>query len=256
MIGGTTISGFVITYNEEAAIRECLESMKWADELVVVDSFSQDATVEIAREYTDKVIQREFAGYVPQTRFAFEQTTCDWVLWLDADERLSDRAIAEIREAFEQPGEAACDGFSFPRKTHFLGRWITHGGWYPQRKLRLFRRAVARIAGEQIHPEAAVPGPVRRLKGDMLHFSFPGGIMDYVERSQKYAEIAARERFAKGKRVGLAGLLLRPPMAFLQGYVLRLGFLDGVPGLAVAAGRAYHKFMRDMRLWELASKGE
>jgi len=256
MIGGTSISGFVITYNEEGAIRDCLESMKWVDELVVVDSFSQDATVEIARDYTDRVIQREFAGYVPQTRFAFEQTTCDWVLWLDADERLTERAVAEVRGAFEQAGAPTCDGFSFPRKTRFLGRWITHGGWYPQHKLRLFRRAVASIAGDQLHPEAVVPGHVRKLKGDIWHFSFPGGIMDYVERSRKYAEIAAQERFAAGKRAGLVGLLLRPPLAFLQCYLLRLGFLDGVPGLAVAAGRAYHKFMRDMRLWELGREGE
>ncbi len=256
MIGGISISGFVITCNEEGAIRDCLESMKWVDELVVVDSFSQDATAEIAGEYTDRIIQREFAGYVPQTRFAFEQTTCDWALWLDADERLTDRAVAEIRAAFEQPGGPECDGFSFPRRTCFLGRWITRGGWYPQHKLRLFRRNAASIAGEQIHPEAVVAGRVRKLKGDILHFSFPGGVMEYVERSREYAEIAAQERFAAGKRAGLVGLLLRPPLAFLRSYVLRLGFLDGVPGLAVAAGTAYHRFMRDLRLWELARQGE
>lgn len=252
MIGGKSISGFVITYNEQDDIAECLESMKWADELVVVDSHSTDATVEIARRYTDKVIQREFAGHVGQTRFAFEQTTGDWTLWLDADERLTPQAADEIRAEFERPGGPDCDGFAFPRKTCFLGRWITHGGWYPQHKLRLMRREAARIVGEEPHPEAVVTGRVRRLRGDILHYSYPGGILEYVRRSASYADIAARGRFARGKRASAAGLVLRPPLAFLKSYVLKLGLLDGVPGLAVAAGTAYHRFVRDLRLRELA----
>lgn len=251
MIGGQSFSGFVIAQDEQEDIGDCLESMRWVDELIVVDSFSQDATVETARRYTDKVIEHAFAGHVAQTRFAFEQTTCDWVLWLDADERLTPEAAAEVRGQFEHPGGPACDGFAFPRKTHFLGRWIMHGGWYPQHKVRLMLRKAARIVGEEPHPEAVVEGAVKQLKADILHYSYPGGVLEYARRSAAYADIAARGRLARGKRVSVAGLVLEPPMAFLKSYLLKLGMLDGVPGLAVAAGTAYHRFVRDLRLWEL-----
>ncbi len=251
MIGGKSISGFVITGNEEENVRACLESMKWVDELVVVDSHSQDATVEIARQYTDRIIQHDFAGHVAQTRFAFEQTTCEWVLWLDADERLTDQAEGEVRRAFEQPGGPACDGFAFPRRTYLLGRWITHGVWYPKHKLRLMRREAAAIVGEEPHPEAVVEGKVKKLNGDILHHSYPGGILDYVRSSARYADLAARNRFARGKGASMVHLVFGPPLTFLKSYVLKLGFLDGVPGMAVAAGTAYHKFIRDLRLWEM-----
>lgn len=252
MIGGKSISGFVITYNEEDNIRACLESMKWVDELVVVDSCSSDGTVEIARQYTDKIIEREFAGHVAQTRFAFEQTSCQWALWLDADERLTQEAAQEVRDIFEQPGPPSYDGFAFPRKTYFLGRWITHGGWYPQHKVRLVRREAAAIVGLGPHPAAVVEGRTKKLKGDILHLSYPGGVLDYVRRSALYADVGARDRFARGKRASVPDFLLRPPLGFLKSYVLKLGFLDGIPGLAVAAGTAYHKFIRVLRLWELA----
>jgi glycosyltransferase involved in cell wall biosynthesis len=252
VIGGKTVSGFVITHNEQDDIADCLESIKWVDELIVVDSYSTDATAEIARRYTDRIVQHEFAGHVAQTRFAFEQTTCDWVLWLDADERLTQEAAEEVRGIFERPGGPGYDGFALPRKTFFLGRWITHGGWYPQHKLRLMRRAVARLGGEEPHPEAFVEGRVRKLKGDILHLSYPGGILEYVHRSAKYADIAARGRLACGKRASLAGLALEPPFVFLKSYVLKLGLLDGVAGLAVAAGTAYHRLIRDIRMRELA----
>ncbi len=251
MLGDHTVSGFVITQDEEANIRDCLESMAWADELVVVDSGSEDATVEIAQEYTDRVIHHDFAGHVGQTRYAFEQTTCEWVIWLDADERLTDNAFQDLRSHFERPEGPGCDGFTFPRKTHFLGRWITHGGWYPQRKLRVMRRVAARIQGDEPHPEAVVEGAVRAIKGDILHCSYPGGILDYVRRSGAYADIAARARLQSGRRAGLADVLFRPTFAFLRSYVLKLGFLDGLPGLAVAVGTAYHRFVRELRLREL-----
>ena len=251
MINARTVSGFVITYNEEAGLRDCLASMAWVDELVVVDSHSEDRTCEIARDYTDRVIQREFAGHVAQTRFAFEQTTGEWVLWLDADERLTQEAADEIRHWLGRPGEVEYDGFAFPRKTYFLDRWIRHGGWYPQHKVRLMRRAAAAIGGEEPHPEVLVNGRVRKLRGDILHLSYPGGVREYMERARTYADISARGRLERGKRTGLPTLLLKPPLTFLKSYVLKRGFLDGVPGLAVAVGSAYYRFCRDLRLWEL-----
>jgi len=250
-LGGQTISAFVITYNEEAALRDCLESIKWVDELVVVDSYSADATVAVARQYTDEIIFREFKSFLDQTRFAFEQTAGDWVLWLDADERLSQEACDEIAEAFRRPGGPACDGMAFPRKTFFLDRWITHGGWYPQRKLRLMRRAAAEIVGYAPHPAARVEGKVLRADGDLLHLSYPGGILDMMRRSARFAELAAQVRYENGKRFSSMELLLEPPLEFLKKTVLQRGILDGLPGLAIAVGSAYYRFVREIKLWEL-----
>jgi len=252
MIGGHSVSGVVITLNEERNIRDCIESMKWADEIIVVDSFSKDATVEIARQYTDKVIERPFEGFVDQIDFALSRATCEWVLWLDADERLTPEALAEVTAAFEPPGGPDCDGFAFPRKTWFLDRWITHSGWYPQHKLRLFRREGAEIVGEEPHPKARVPGPTRRLGGDILHLSYPGGMAQLAERSARYASLAAVARYARGKRFSLLSLLSRPPFAAFKRYVLQLGVLDGLPGLAIAVGAGYYRFLREVKLWELA----
>jgi len=251
MLAGHSFSAFVITYNEQDGIRDCLESVKWVDELVIVDSYSEDATVEICREYTDRIIQREFAGYVAQTRFAFEQTTGEWVVWLDADEVLTPEAQREIVRRFEAPDGPGCDGFTFPRKTYFIDRWITHSGWYPQRKLRLLRREVARIGGDEPHPEAAVAGEVMDLDGGILHLSYPGGFQEMATRSAVFASRAAKARFEAGKRASRVSMVLKPPLEFVKKYVFRLGLLDGLPGLAIAVGSAYYRFMRELKLWEL-----
>jgi len=252
MLGGQRISGFVIAYNEEGSIAECLETMKWVDELVVVDSFSEDATVQIARRYTDKIVQRPFVAYTDQTRFAFEQTTGDWVLWLDADERLTDEAQQEVRARFEQPGGPGADGFAFPRKNFLRGRWIKHGGWYPQYKVRLFRRQVSRIVGNPAHPAAEVDGTIVKLRGDILHYSYPGGIVELAQRSARFADLMAQERHERGKRFRLLNLLFKPSFEFFKKYFLQLGLLDGMPGFAIAVGSAYYRFVREVRLWELA----
>jgi glycosyltransferase involved in cell wall biosynthesis len=251
VIGDYTISGFVIAYNEEDNIADCLESMKWVDELWVVDSRSEDETVEIARSYTDNVIVREWGGFVDQTRFAFQQTTGDWVLWLDADERLTPEAAAAIRRALQCPEGPQCDGFAFPRKTFFLDRWITHSGWYPERKLRLMRREAAQIVGREPHPEAVVEGAVEDLEGEILHISFPGGIEEYGRTSAAYAAEATAARHREGRRFSALRLLAEPPLVFLKKYVLQRGFLDGFPGLLIAVGTAHHRFLRSAKLWEL-----
>lgn len=251
MIGGTTFSGFVITYNEEDNIRECLESMKWADEIVVVDSLSTDRTVEIASEYTDQIIEREFAGHVDQTEYARSLCTQDWVLWLDADERLTAEAYEEVREEFSAPDGPGCAGFSFPRKTWFMDRWITHSGWYPEYRLRLFRADGARIVGDEPHPSVELPGEECRLAGEILHYSYPGGFVDMVHRSAKYAELAAFARRERGYRFSWFRAFTRPPLDALKHYVLKRGFLDGTPGFVIALASGYYRFIREMKLWEL-----
>jgi glycosyltransferase involved in cell wall biosynthesis len=216
-----------------------------------VDSFSEDRTVEVARGYTDRIIQHEFAGHVAQTRYASEQTMHPWVLWLDADERLTPEALDEVRKVFERPGEPPYKGFAFPRKTFFMDRWIMHSGWYPQQKVRLFHREAGAIGGEEPHPHVALEGPVRNLKGDILHYTYPEGLRDLVATSSRYADHAARARHAAGRGFSLLNLLLIPPATFLKKYVLQLGVLDGLPGLAISAGAAYYRFMREVMIWEL-----
>jgi glycosyltransferase involved in cell wall biosynthesis len=255
MLGGQKVSGFVITFNEEDNVAACLETMKWADDLVVVDSFSTDRTVEIARRYTDRIIQRPFTAYTDQTRFAFEQTTGDWVLWLDADERLTPQALAEVEERFRAPGGPGADGFAFPRRTCFADRWIMHGGWYPQRKVRLFRREGARIGGNPAHPTAEVSGSIVNVRGDILHYSYPGGLAEMAQRSARFADLVARERYERGGRFSLLKLLFRPPFELVKKYVLQLGLLDGMPGLLIAVGSAYYQFLREAKLYELGNSG-
>jgi len=251
MIGGIHVSAFVITYNEQRNIADCLEGLKWADELVVVDSFSQDRTVDIAGGYTERVVQREFAGHVAQTRYAAELTTCPWVMWLDADERLTPEAFAQVRREFERPGGPSHKGYAFPRKTFFMDRWIKHSGWYPQHKVRLFHRDFGAVGGEEPHPAVGMRGPTKDLDSDILHYSYPGGMTDLVRTSTKYAAFAARVRHEAGRRSSLLSLLLKPPGTFLKKYLLQLGMMDGLPGLAIAGVAGYYRFMREAMLWEL-----
>ena len=256
MMSGKSVSAFVITYNEQRNIADCLESLKCADELLVVDSFSTDRTLDIARRYTDRIIQHEFGGHVAQTRYAFEQTTCPWVMWLDADERLTQQALDELRGALAGPGEPAYSGFAFPRRTFFMGRWIRHSGWYPQPKVRLWRRDAGTVAGDEPHPHVELSGPAKALAGDILHFTYPQGLRDMVAVSAKYAGCAARARHAAGKRFSAVNLMVKPPAVFLKKYLLQRGFLDGLPGLAISAGTAYNRILREMMLWELDHAAE
>jgi glycosyltransferase involved in cell wall biosynthesis len=251
MTGDRAVSAFVITLNEERNIADCLESLKWADEIVVVDSGSTDATVGIARRYTGRVLEHPFEGYVPQTRWAAEQTRHPWILWLDADERLSAEARREIEEVLADPDAGRWAGLEFPRRNHLGDRWIRHAGWYPQYRLRMWRRDAGRFDEGMLVPRVLVSGSVRRMKGDILHYSYPNGVADMMQATARYAAAGAAERHAAGRRFSLLALLLKPPFTFLKKWLLQAGFLDGLPGLAVAAGAAYHRFVREVMLWEM-----
>lgn len=251
MIGRHQISGFTLTFNEEKNIRDCLESLKWVDELVVVDSGSEDRTLQIVREYTDRIIEHPFEGHVAQTRFAAEQTSLAWVLWLDADERLTQEALDEIHAFFTGPDCEQYAGVAFPRKTFFLNRWITHSGWYPQPKVRLFHRDSGTVGGKEPAPAVTVSGKVKYCRGDILHFTYRHGLRDMVATTNKYTDYAARERHEAGKRFSWTKLLLEPPLTFLQKYLIQRGFMDGLAGLAIAWGTAYYKLLREIKMWEI-----
>lgn len=241
------LSVCVVARDEEAKIADCLRSASFADEWIVVDSHSADRTREIAASLGARVVERDWPGHVEQKNFALSQASHDWVLCLDADERVSDELRASIAEAL---GAADLpEGFECARRTLYLGRWIRHGGWYPDRKLRLFRRSAGGWTGRNPHDRVEVRGRVVRLRGDLLHLSYDS-LADHVATINSFTSIAAQEKRAAGERAGLLDVTLRPAGKFLRMYVLKLGLLDGWPGFAAAVSGAYYVFLKYAKLRE------
>jgi glycosyltransferase involved in cell wall biosynthesis len=244
----TKISATVITFNEEQNIAEALESLAWADEIIVVDSESTDRTVEIARRFTDRIIVRPWPGYAAQKTFAAEQAVNDWIFNLDADERVSPELAAELLK-LQQGSDPAVAGFEMPRRTNYLGRWIKHSGWYPDYKLRLYDRRVARWRGEFVHESVQADGRVERLKGEILHYTVRSASEHHL-RLDRYTTLAAEEMRALGKSVSVGSLFFSPAAAFFKSYFLRLGILDGMPGFAIAKFAAHYAFLKNLKVWE------
>ena len=241
------LSVVVVTLNEAERVRACLESVVWADELVVVDAESQDKTVLIARELTDRVFVRPWPGFAAQKNFAIAQATGDWILSLDADETVSAPLRAEIEAVVKGAGPAA--GYTVPRRNVFWGAWVRHGGLYPDRQLRLFRRGHGRFLERAVHESVAVDGTVGRLDGHLEHRSYRD-IGDFLARADRYATLAADEAVAQGRRVGVSALVLRPLGRFLGMYVAGRGFLDGWRGFLLASLYAYYVLIRSAKIWE------
>jgi len=244
-----TIAVYVITRDEEDRIGDCLASVAWADEILVVDSGSTDRTVAIARGTGARVIVRDWPGYAAQKNFAVEQLAADWVLSVDADERVTPELAAQVR-ALVAAAAAGIAGASVPRRTWYLGRWIRHGGWYPDRKVRLMRRGRGRWEGEHVHERLAVAGAVRALGGDLLHYTYRD-IADHLRTIDCFTTAAARGLAARGTRGAGCGMLVNPPLKFLKMYLLKAGFLDGLPGFVVAVLGSYYVFLKYAKLWEL-----
>ena len=245
------LSAVVITLNEEHHIRRCLESVGWADEIVVVDAGSHDKTVEVARELTDRVIVRPWTGFAAQKNFAIEQSAGEWILSLDADEEAAPELRAEIMATVADA--RGCHGYAVRRQNMFLGRWVRHGGLYPDWQIRLFRRGQGRFAERAVHESVTVTGPVGRLAGHLVHRSYEG-VGDFVERANRYSSLAAEQLVREGRRVGAGELVLRPLGRFLSMYVMKRGFLDGRRGLLLATLYAYYVFMRSAKVWEVTRR--
>ena len=230
---GMKISAVIITFNEEDRLPDALASLQGiADEIVVVDSYSTDRTLAIARAAQARVWQNRFEDYGRQKNFALGKAAHEWILNLDADERVSPelkRAIADLKE---NPAPAGVAAFAIKRKTFYLGRWIRHSGWYPDRKIRLFKKNAATWQG-RIHEKLVVAGAVSRLGGDILHFTYRD-IGDHVRRLDRYANFQAEEIVRQDKKLLLPRLLILPPVTFLRHYLWKLGMLDGFPGLVIA----------------------
>ena len=241
------ISCCIICFNEEVNIRRCLESVKWCDEIVVVDSFSTDRTVEICREYTSHIIQRPWPGYVEQKRFALAQTKHEWVLNVDADEEVSSTLQREILFVLQR-NDPAVDGLSIPRLVYYLGRWWRRG-WYPGRRLRLFRKAKVRWGGVDPHEKVLLRGHEDRLQGDLYHYTY-ADISDHLRAVNGLTDVAVREQIVRGRRASIGDLTLRPLWRFLRFYWLRGTFTYGVPGFFVAVTSAFYVFLKYAKLWE------
>jgi glycosyltransferase involved in cell wall biosynthesis len=252
--GRPTVSAIVVCFNEEKNIGACLDSLRWCDEIVVVDSFSTDRTVEICRQYTERVVQRNWAGYRDQKAFAHSQATKDWVLLVDSDERVTPELRDEINRTLSSYAGAYA-GFSVGRLVFYLGRWWRRGGWYPDYDVRLFRRDRATWGGTDPHEKILVDGKVRRLRHPLQHYSYRS-IEDHIQRINHFTSISARELGKEGKRFHRSDALLRPAFRFFRSYVLKRGFLEGFAGFHVALTAAVYVFLKYAKLWELELEGK
>ncbi|MEO7157830.1 MAG: glycosyltransferase family 2 protein [Vicinamibacterales bacterium] len=244
------VTATVITFNEAANIQAALESLSWADEIIVVDSESTDDTVAIARQFTEKVFVRPWPGYIAQKNFAAEQAGHDWIFSLDADERVTPPLADEIRQRLSAPSSAS--GYRVPRVTFHLGRWLRSTDWYPDYQLRLYHRRRARWAGKYVHESVKADGVVEDLRHELQHYAYRD-LAHHFQTMDRYTTLAARQMFEEGRRAGFFDLLVHPPAAFVRNYVLRGGFKDGVPGLIVSAMNARYVGLKFAKLWELCS---
>lgn len=240
-----SLTAVVITLNEERNIARCLKSLTWADELLVVDSGSQDRTKELAANMGAKVVEHAWEGYGQQKNWAMRQATHSWVLFLDADEELGPGLREEI-EAFLLNPDGKW-GMEFPRRTWFLGRWILHGGWYPNVLARLGHRDHARWTEPSVHESLTVEGGAKRATCDLLHYTFRD-VGENVATNIRYSRLGARVARERGERSTWIRLLLKPVGKFLETYVWKMGFLDGFPGFVISVNAAHSIFMKYVEL--------
>jgi glycosyltransferase involved in cell wall biosynthesis len=244
------LSVTVITRDEEAQIGDCLDSVRWADEIVVVDTGSADHTLEICRKYTPHVYTHPWEGYAAAKNAALDRATGDWILSLDADERVSAELRAEITALCQQPPASLAAGFAIPRRNYLWGRWLRYGGLYPDYQVRLFKRGSGRFKARRVHESVQIDGRVARLQQHLEHYSYQS-LSDVIQRLDRYSELAALDWRDRGRPFRVTALGLRPIGRFLRDYVLRQGFRDGIPGLIMAGSYAYSVFAREAKLWEL-----
>ena len=235
------LSVTIIALNQEANLGPCLESVAFADEIVVLDTGSSDKTVEKARSFTEKVFSAPWEGFARTKNAALDKAQGDWIFSLDTDERVSAALAAEIQAVLRADGPL--DGYRVPRKNYFGGRWIRHLGWYPDYTLRLFRREKGRFRDREVHEEVVVEGTVGHLQSPLDHYSYES-MAQYAARQERYARLAARELAGAGRRPYPAELVWRPVLTFLKLYFLRRGFLEGSLGLRLSMQGSRYNFLK------------
>ena len=242
------VSAVIITRNEAADIESALRSVDWADERIVVDAMSTDATAEIARRHADRVIVRKWPGFSAQKNYAASIASHDWILSIDADEFVTRELAGAIRSALT--GEPPCRAYRMARVTWHLGRWVRTTDWYPDAQLRLYDRRAAQWTGAYVHESLVVTGSVGRLQGELQHVPYRN-LSDHLETIDRYTTLAAEEMFERGRSAGLLQLAAHPLFAFVRNYVLRGGIRDGAPGFIISAMNAYYVFLKFAKLREL-----
>ncbi len=241
------LSAAIIALNEEEKIGDCIDSLSFSDEIVVVDSGSTDGTKRIVEEKGATFLYHPWQGHIGQKNRAIDSTCGQWILSLDADERISGKLRSEILDVMQN--DQSADAYAIPRVVYYINRWVKHCGWYPARKVRLFTRGSGRWGGENPHDRIMTTGRVENLRGDIYHLSFDT-VSDHLSTINSFTSIAAKERLAKGQKVGLFSILIRPPATFFKMFFLRGGFLDGVPGLVISLLSAYHVFCKYVKISE------
>lgn len=246
----TTLAAVLIVRNEATRLRECLESVRWADEIVVVDTGSTDDTLAIAREFTPKVSSAPFTGFGPLKNRALELATADWILSIDADERVTPELRREIEAAIAGGDHA---GYFIPRLSHLCGRPMRHGGWWPDYVARLVRRGRGRFTDQPVHEELRIEGSAGRLSAPLVHLAYDD-LEQVIDKLNRYSTLAAEKMHRAGRRAGPLTALAHGAWSFLRTYVLQLGLLDGRRGLILAVLNAEHSYYRYVKLWRMLER--
>ena len=246
------LSVITLAFNEAHNIGDCLESVKWADEIIVIDSGSTDNTIEIAKRYSQQVLTVQWKGYGATKNVALDRASGEWILWLDADERVP-RELAEEIQAALRTDNGLVNGYSVPRRAFFLGKWIKHCGWYPGRVTRIFRRTKSRFTESNVHEQISVEGKIAELKNDLLHFTDPD-LHHYFRKFNRYTSLAAKDLHSAGKRFSFYDILVRPPFMFFKMYILRRGFLDALQGFILCIVSSAYVFTKYAKLWEIENQ--
>lgn len=250
------ISAVIIAGNEEEKIGDAIRSVDWADEVLVIDSESADRTREISEKLGARVISRAWPGFSAQKQFGAESAVYDWIFSLDADERVSDELKREIEELRVGVGNGAADGYRIPRLSYYMGRPIRHSAWYPDWQLRLFDRRKGRWSEALIHESVKMDdsAKVEKLRGQIIHYSVENALHHHTMIGERYAPLAARQMFERGKRTSRLRIATVGPLAFFSSYILKGGFFDGFAGYCIARFAAHHAFMKHLCLWEIQNQ--
>ncbi|MDQ3019245.1 MAG: glycosyltransferase family 2 protein [Bacteroidota bacterium] len=245
------ISGVIICKDEENNIEDCIKSILWCDEVIIIDSFSIDKTIAISKKYSNKIFQNEWKGFSEQRKFALSKANYEWIFSIDADERCTKELEIEIKNLLEKT-DISDNGFEIPRKSFFLNKWIRHGGWYPNYQLRLFKSKSAKVSDRLVHESYLVNGTTGRLKNNILHYTVTS-ISDFVTKINSYSDLSAVEKVKK-KRINFFDIFIIPGIAFFHQYILKGNFLDGTAGLMVSKFHMMTKLLNNMKILELQNK--